>query len=331
MLYSGWITAVCTMLEYDANITDATSATPTNNTAFNNMIAGAIDYTENRLQRDLDLLGTVVPSTGVMVANQRKQVLPQTNIPVPSQNPSLVGTPIAPGSILTTTANSNRVNVFWPAHGVSQGQYVSLLIPVTVANLTLGGVFNAVTIVDADNLVILAPTNATSAGDATVIGNGIYVVCSEIRPIIGGNAQAPLEFVSRETLDNFWPSDASVGANVPPVQWTANDQTSILVGPAPDQAYGFEAVGTMRVPQLSAANYTNLLTQWFPDLYLQASLVFWFQYQRDFGAQAENPQTAQSAENQYQLLLKSAGVEEARKRLGNMIPSPSNPVSLEAG
>lgn len=332
MLYSDWITAVCDELNYDAQLTNAASATPTSVTAFNNMIPRAIDYTENRIQRDLDLLATIKTAiTGVMTPNSRLQWLPQLNLPIPSQVPSLIGTPIQPGAILTAVQGSQNINVYWPNHGIAQGQNVSLVQPVPVGGLTLGGVFNAVAILDQNNFTIIAPTAATSSGPAAVMGNGIYIVCTQIRPIINGVKQSPMEFVTRDYLDYVWPSDASVGANIPPVQWTVNDQASVLLGPAPDQAYGFETVGTMRFPQLSAANYVNFLTTQFPDLYLAASLVFFFGYQRDFGAQGEDPKTAQSWENQYQTLLKSAQTEETRKRLGNMFPSPTNPAPVAAG
>lgn len=238
MLYSDWITAVTTELEYSANVVDPTSATPTNNTDFNNLIPRAIDYTENRIQRDLDLLPTVITVAGTMTANQRQQTLPT--------------------------------------------------------------------------------------------GSGTFIVCTEIRPIIGGVKQKPLEFVTRDFLDYAWPADQSIAANTPPIQWAPNDQASILVGPAPDQAYAYEAVGTARLVQLSAANTSNFLTLQLQDLYVACSLVFWFGYQRDFGGQSDNPATAQSWESQYQLLLKSSVVEEIRKKFANQTASPSYPTGIKA-
>lgn len=237
MLYSGWIKAVCSVLEY--TVVNATSATPTDDDDFNAVIPDAIDYVENRLQRDLDF----VASTATSIAG-------------------------------TMTANSRTVTL---------------------------------------------PTNL-----------GTYIVASQIRPIVEGIRQQPLEPVSRPFLDFAWPNEASMGANTLPQQWCPNDQASVLVGPAPDQNYPFEVVGTVRFPQLSATNTSNFLTLQVPDLYVAASLVFFFGYQRDFGAQAEDPGTAQSWENQYQTLLKSAQVEEARKEFMDMSPSPSKPTGLTA-
>ena len=45
-----------------------------------------------------------------------------------------------------------------------------------------------------------------------------------------------------------------------------------------------------------------------------ASMIYVSAYQRNFGRQSDDPQMAQSYENQYTNLLKSAFIEEARKK-----------------
>lgn len=330
MDYAGWITACTAILEYDVG--DATSDTPTSSVAFNDLIPNAIDYVENRLQRDLDFIATTVTSTdGLMTPNSRSITLPSVDLSSVSQIPLLIGKPIAANSVITTTPGQPQFNVFWPGHGMSAGQNVSLKNPIKVGGLTIGGVYSVLAVVDANNITLIAGSNATSSASATVVGDGIFVVVTSIQPIVVGRRQQPLEPVTRDFLDFSWPDEISPGANIVPVQWCPNDQTSALVGPAPDQAYGFVTVGTMRIPKLSSVNYTNFLTQQIPDLYVALSMVFWFGYQRDFGGQAEDPQTAQSWENQYQMLLKGAGVEEIRKRFADNFPSPTNPSSLSPG
>jgi hypothetical protein len=47
---------------------------------------------------------------------------------------------------------------------------------------------------------------------------------------------------------------------------------------------------------------------------IMASMVYISAYQRNFGRQSDDPQMAQSYENQYQLLKNSALVEENRKK-----------------
>lgn len=244
MNYAAWVNAVCTVLEYQ--VVAATTATPTG-TEFDVMIPSAIDYTENRLQRDLDFIASSATRTGSMVANQRSQALP----------------------------------------------------------------------------------TAASGGMA-----GTYIVASQIRLIIGGVRQQPLEPVTRAFLDYVWPNEASLvdsaGAAVAPVQWCPNDQANVLIGPAPASTLAFEVVGTQRFLQMSSTNTSNFLSLQVPDLYVAASLVFLSGYQANYGSQSEDPAQAQSWENQYQLLLKSAVIEEARKNYMDMSPSPSNPTGLTA-
>lgn len=234
MLYADWINAVCDLLEYQANIVDPTSALPTDSDAFNLIYPRAIEYTELRLQRDLDFIATTTVVTGAMTANSRTVALP-------------------------------------------------------------------------------------------VSAQGPFVVVSQVRPLLNGDRQQPLEPVSRTALDFFWPSDQSPGAGILPSQWTPNDEATILVGPAPDIAYGIEILGTTRFLPLSASNTSNFLTFYVPDLYIAASMIFFSGFQRDFGSQSDDPKMAQSWENQYQLLLQSAVVEEARKRYADMFPHSTDP------
>ncbi len=58
----------------------------------------------------------------------------------------------------------------------------------------------------------------------------------------------------------------------------------------------------------------TFISEYFPDLFIMASMVYISAYQRNFGRQSDDPQMAQSYEGQYQTLLKSASVEEARKK-----------------
>jgi hypothetical protein len=241
--YKGWIQAVCTLLEY--LIVSPSSATPTG-TAFDTIYPNAIDYTELRLQRDLDFLNTIVTdNNAAFVPNQRLQTFPTT-----------YGKFVVVSSIRPITGGT----------GYGQNAY----------------------------------------------GSGAYGG--------GGTAQAPLEFVNRAALDFAWPSDASLGANIGPVQWTVNDGNTFLVGPAPDQAYGFEVVGTQRFVELSATNTTNFLTLNLPDLYVTLSMRWFADYQRD-------PDLVKSYDMQYQEMLQSAAVEEARKKYADMFPRQTKPTA----
>lgn len=327
MDYAGFITAVTDILNYV--VIDATSASPTDDPAFNAIIPSMINYTELRLQRDLDFIATTVTATGTMVPNKRILTLPSVDLPAVSNLPVLLGKPVAAGSVITTTAGQQLFNVYWPLHNMQQGQMVAFLVPIKVGGLTLGGDFIVIAVVDPNNITLIASSNADTSDTATVVGNGLFIVTTQISPIVDGVRQPPMEPVTRDYLDFAWPSDQSPGAGVVPYQWCPNDQSAVLIGPAPDQAYGFEVVGTMRFPQLSATNYQNFLTLNVPDLYVACAMIYATGYQRDFSAQSEDPKMAQSWENQYQMLLKGAVVEEVRKNYANMFPSPSNPSTLQ--
>ena len=121
----------------------------------------------------------------------------------------------------------------------------------------------------------------------------------------------PCTPVSKEFLVNLY--QGASGAALP--QYFAMlDADTIVLGPWPDKAYTAEIVGTFRPTPLSGSNTTTVLSTYFGDLFLAASCIFGFGYQRDFGAQSDDPRTAQSWEQQYNSLLKGAQLEEARKK-----------------
>lgn len=236
MTYTDWINAVATLLSYDSTITNASSATPSTYGPFNLMIQRAIEYGEQRLYRELDLLVTRVSDSGTATAGQRSFSLP--------------------------------------------------------------------------------------------MNGGTYVVLEQVAAVVGGVQQSPMLPMSKEALEAFYPSDTPIVSPSVPTMWCPVDQTSILVAPPPDIGYTLKTFGTKRPAPLSAANTTTFLTIALPDLFLCATMIFWSGYQRDFGAQSDDPKVAQSWESQYQLLNKSAEVEEARKKFYGPGWSARNPSPL---
>lgn len=198
-----------------------------------------IDYAEQRMYRELDLLSTVTRQTGTLTANSRDFTLPTTS-----------------GRFVTTQG----INIITPS--------------------------------------------------------------SQTNPNSGARQQcAP---VSRDFLDAVWPS--TTGAGVPSVYAMITDQT-VSFGPAPDAAYTAEVIGTIRPDPLSATNTTTYLTLYLPDVFFAAGMIFGSGWQKNFGAQADDPKMAVSWESQYEKLLASANIEEQRKRYasgawGSMSPTP---------
>lgn len=88
----------------------------------------------------------------------------------------------------------------------------------------------------------------------------------------------------------------------------------IEVGPVPDQTYLLTAFATSRLASLAANPNGTYISLNMPDLLWAASMIFLAGYNRNFGAMADDPRQATSWTAEYQRLLKSAEVEEARKK-----------------
>jgi hypothetical protein len=134
----------------------------------------------------------------------------------------------------------------------------------------------------------------------------------------------PLLPVSKEYIQYAWPSVTNASV---PQYFAMLDERSFFLGPWPDLTYQLEVVGTVRPPTLSETNTVTFISQYLPDLFLMASMIFISGYQRNFGRQSDDPQMAQSYESQYQALLRGATVEEYRKKFAasgwsSMSPSP---------
>jgi len=119
--------------------------------------------------------------------------------------------------------------------------------------------------------------------------------------------------VTKEFLDTVW-GDSSVSARALPIYYCPFDDTVFYFGPYPDQSYTVEIVGTIRPASLSSTNTTTFISNYLPDLFIMASMIYISAYQRDFGVVVNDPQMAMTYEAQYQALLKGAAVEENRKK-----------------
>lgn len=141
-------------------------------------------------------------------------------------------------------------------------------------------------------------------------------------PELGNRVQ--LLPATKEFLNSVYSN--STGAGIPNYFAMLNDH-SIVVGPWPSANYTVEIVGTVRPAPLSVSNTTTFISQYLPDLFIMASMVYISAYQRNFGRQSDDPQMAQSYESQYQELRKGALMEEFRKKFqasawSSMTPSP---------
>lgn len=166
------------------------------------------------------------------------------------------------------------------------------------------------------------PTNGANGIFYTVTGVNVITPVG-VAPDAGTRNQ--LTAVTMDYLNAVW--NSATGSGVPQ-EFAMVNQFTIIVGPWPDAAYTVEIVGTIQPAPLSASNSTTFLTQYLSDLFVAASMVFASGYMRDFGAQADNPQQAQSWESQYQTLLKSAMLLELRKKWAGPGWSPFSSVPI---
>ena len=135
-------------------------------------------------------------------------------------------------------------------------------------------------------------------------------IITPVTALSSNGTRNPLMPVTREFMDTIYPSGQTV-TGVPEYYAMASD-TAVLLGPSPDAAYVAEVIGEQRPAALSSTNSSTYLTQYIPDVFVAATMIFMTGYQNNFGAQSDNPQSANSWEIQYKTLKESAQVEQLR-------------------
>lgn len=184
----------------------------------------------------------------------------------------------------------------------------------------------------------LLATSVTDATDAVTAGvrnfslpstNGTFVVVETINIITPAGTtdpeqgtRNPVMPVSLEALNMMFPSSSGSAA---PVYFARYNENSVAFGPWPNGAYQVEVIGTIRPTALSSTNVTTVLSVYFPDLFVAASMVFGAGYQKNFGSAVDDPKAAVTWESHYQALLGSADVEEGRKKFEGAGWSPDSP------
>jgi hypothetical protein len=176
----------------------------------------------------------------------------------------------------------------------------------------------------ARNREVLLPTSVMALRSVNLItpaGSGNVITISGKR--------TPLERIQPDVLDYLWPQEsfrrgppqkyAVIGGFAPPiVPAPANPsqalQLRVRFMPTPDQNYPVEFMGDIRPLPLSNKNPETFLSVYYPEMFIAACMIFAAGYQRDFGAQAEDPQRASSWETQYSNLRMGVTLEAARMR-----------------
>jgi len=173
-----------------------------------------------------------------------------------------------------------------------------------------------------------ALSSSCTAGSRYVSKPNRIIVVEEANVILpaganaddAGSTRQPLQPVSTAFINRCWPS---VALQQTPEHFAQIDDQTFLMGPTPDLAYNIEFYGTFRPNPLSPTNTTTFLTQWLPDLFLAASMLFFSGYQKTFGAISGDPQQGLTWEQYYGELASAAKSEEMRKKLKGAVPAPA--------
>ena len=183
-------------------------------------------------------------------------------------------------------------------------------------------------IVDAS---VVCSSGVRSVSLSTTAGNPLQIDALNLLTSAGttsSNAtRIPLVPAARSVIDMVYPSVVSSNCGQPQFFARIND-TEVIMGPAPDQAYGLEMQATIRPDPLSASNSSTWLTQNVPELMVAATMIFLSGYMRNFGAESDNPQMAVSWEGQYKALMASAQVDSMRQKFESAAWTAQSPTPL---
>lgn len=184
--------------------------------------------------------------------------------------------------------------------------------------------------------------NLTIGSNQLVLGAYDFVTVQTIALTVSGSTY-PLLPSTKEYLQNVYGSSASTARAQPKLfamyggdlSTGGTTYNNILIGPYPDAAYSVTVTGTVRLPTLYenattelASTGTTFISTYFPDLLVQASMIYIAQFQRNFGQASNDPSMGPTYELQYENLLRSAGVEEARKKFSAAAWSSMSPSAV---
>jgi len=176
-----------------------------------------------------------------------------------------------------------------------------------------------------------------TAGNGTLtIPTSQFVVMETFEVIDGSGSSAPLLPVGKEFIQNVYGTGSATGLPQYFAVYggdsasTGLTNQNMIVGPIPDLNYAIRLTGTVRSAPLSATNTQTYISVYLPDMFIMASMIYISAYQRNFGRLNDDPAMAQTYESQYQSLLKSAMVEENRKKFESAAWTSYSPAPFAA-
>ena len=189
-------------------------------------------------------------------------------------------------------------------------------------------------VLEAGNREVVLPKRVLACNQLNVVHQAVrtFPVWSKLSVLTP--TRKTLERVSLEAIDMFWPQaelragipqkyailgmdpEPSAPGVPPPVGFQL-----IRMMPTPDKDYPVEFIGVVRPLPLSPQNPVTFLSETYPELLCAACLIFVFGYQRDFGAQADDPAKAISWTSTYEKLKAGVMLEVGRSK--GVVQSPT--------
>lgn len=167
-------------------------------------------------------------------------------------------------------------------------------------------------------------------------------ICTPSGPVTSNSRRHYPERISPEALDMFWPQPnfkpgvpkkyTIIGvrppipppvASGPPIQgvqpaplvfYPERFVYALRFMPSPDRAYMAEVFGGVLPLPLAQNNPETFLSVRYPELFIACCMVFITGYQRDYGAQSDDPQRSVSWEAQYTALRAGVALETGEIR-----------------
>lgn len=177
---------------------------------------------------------------------------------------------------------------------------------------------NATLITSAGNRNLTLSSMVNASGGPIIVPEGLALI-SPATSAPSTGTRVPYDEASLDVIDLIWPTEATTvapaSAEPGTRMWAMRDNNTIVYCPTADGAYRAEISGLYQPTPISAGNPSTYLSSVYPELLQAACMVFLTGgLLRNFGAQAADPATAISWENQYKMLEILAVEEEYRRR-----------------
>jgi hypothetical protein len=284
-----------------------------------------IDYASLRICRDLDLMFTSVSLHGAayqLTTGNRNLSFPQnlsdgTSFVVSEQINLILNATVSNDPDTGTryplmpTTKEFLDAVYGSAVTTNRGQ-PKYFVPFNETLFFVGPTPNTNYAVEVVGTIRPAPLGyMPNVSSASVTGSTGTINFSSTQPLTAGSTVTLRGFVP-----TYWNGTFTV-ATATTSSMTVTLPTSVGVA-TPATTIGYA---------INPASVT-FISQYLPDLLVMASMIYISAYQRNFGKESDDPQMAMSYETQYQLLLKSAVVEEARKKFDAAGWSSQSPATV---